>query len=103
MITYLYVSEAPWIARTGADGVATFRGVPAGSYSVQAWQPRLRPGPRASLQEKVALAEGAPTPARLPAGAAAGHAPAARPRTRALLRPPWASASASPPSWSPRW
>jgi plastocyanin len=61
MITYLYVSEAPWTARTGADGVAVLGGLPVGSYSVQAWQPRLRPGRAASLQEKVGVAEGKPT------------------------------------------
>jgi len=60
MITYLYVSDAPWSARTGADGVATISGVPAGSYSVQAWQPRLRPGRAPALQEKVTLTEGTP-------------------------------------------
>jgi len=61
MINYLYVTDAPWTARTGADGVALITGVPAGSYSVQAWQPRLRPGRAPSLQEKVGLAEGRPT------------------------------------------
>jgi plastocyanin len=60
MITYLYVSDAPWSARTAADGVATISGVPAGSaYRVQAWQPRLRPGRAPSLQENVAITEGA--------------------------------------------
>ena len=60
MITYLYVSEAPWNARTGADVVATFNGVPAGAgYRVQAWQPRLRPGRAPSMEENVAIAEGA--------------------------------------------
>ena len=61
MITYLYVTEAPWTARTGADGMAVFKDVPAGTYSVQAWQPRLRPGRAPALQEKVGLAEGQPT------------------------------------------
>jgi plastocyanin len=61
MINYLYVSDAPWIARTGADGVATIGGVPAGSgYRVQAWQPRLRPGRAPSMEENLSLAEGAP-------------------------------------------
>ena len=60
MITYLYVSEAPWTARTGADGVAKLSGLPAGGYRVQAWQPRLRPGRAPSVQDNVALAEGAP-------------------------------------------
>jgi plastocyanin len=61
MINYLYVTDAPWTARTGEDGVAVFNGVPAGSYSVQAWQPRLRPGRAPSLQEHVGLAEGKAT------------------------------------------
>ena len=60
MITYLYVSDAPWLGRTGADGVATIQGIPAGSYTVQAWQPRLRPGRARAVQEKVALADGQP-------------------------------------------
>ena len=44
MVTYLVVSDAPWVARTGADGLATFATLPAGDYAVRAWQPRLRPG-----------------------------------------------------------
>lgn len=61
MINYLYVTDAPWIARTGADGVATIGGVPAGGgYRVQAWQPRLRPGRAPSMEENLTLTEGAP-------------------------------------------
>ena len=60
MITYQYVTDAPWVGRTGADGNATVRGLPAGNYRVQAWQPRLRPGRAQSVQEQVALAEGTP-------------------------------------------
>lgn len=44
MIAYLYVSAAPWRARTDARGHAGFSGLPAGRYEVRAWQPRLRPG-----------------------------------------------------------
>jgi plastocyanin len=44
MIAYLYVSDAQWIARSGSDGQVAFRDLPAGVYSVNAWQPRLRPG-----------------------------------------------------------
>lgn len=44
MITFLYVTEATVLARTGADGVATLPGLAAGDYNVRAWQPRLRPG-----------------------------------------------------------
>lgn len=44
MIAWLYVSDAPWIARTGADGRARFDGLRPGDYEVRAWQPRLKPG-----------------------------------------------------------
>ena len=43
MITYLYVSDAPWIAHSGANGQVAFHGLPAGPYNVRVWQPRLRP------------------------------------------------------------
>jgi plastocyanin len=44
MIAYLYVTDAPRVAQTGATGAADFDGLPAGDYDVQVWQPRLRPG-----------------------------------------------------------
>jgi plastocyanin len=44
MITYLYVSDAPWISQSGADGKVRIDDVPAGHYTVRVWQPRLRPG-----------------------------------------------------------
>jgi plastocyanin len=44
MATYLYVSDAPWIARSGDDGRVVFDDLPAGSYDVRVWHPRLRPG-----------------------------------------------------------
>lgn len=43
MINYLYVSDAPWVARTGASGTVSFRDLPAGAYDVRVWQPRLPP------------------------------------------------------------
>lgn len=43
MIAYLYVSDAPWIAHSGADGLVAFHNLPAGAYNVRVWQPRLRP------------------------------------------------------------
>lgn len=44
MIAYLYVTDRPWAAQTGADGVARFAGLADGSYQAHIWQPRLRPG-----------------------------------------------------------
>ncbi len=43
MIAYLYVSDAPWIAHSGADGKVSFDALPTGAYEVRVWQPRLRP------------------------------------------------------------
>ena len=44
MITHLYVSDAPWLARTGTDGRATFDDLPPDAYTVEVWHPQLRPG-----------------------------------------------------------
>ena len=44
MITHLYVSDAPWIARTKSDGRAAFEGLAPGTYVVEVWHPQLRPG-----------------------------------------------------------
>jgi hypothetical protein len=44
MITHLFVSDAPWIARSDADGRALFDHLPAGTYEVEVWHPQLRPG-----------------------------------------------------------
>lgn len=44
MIAYLYVTDAPWAARTDDRGSVHFDALPAGRYEVRAWHPRLRPG-----------------------------------------------------------
>jgi plastocyanin len=41
MIGYLYVSESPYFAQTGADGTARISNLPAGSYRLQVWHPLL--------------------------------------------------------------
>ncbi|HEU4813537.1 MAG TPA: carboxypeptidase regulatory-like domain-containing protein [Xanthomonadaceae bacterium] len=41
MIAWLYVSDAPWLARTGQGGGVRFRDVPPGDYRVRVWHPRL--------------------------------------------------------------
>ena len=61
MVTYLVVSDAPWVARTGADGRAGFDTIPDGSYAVRVWQPRLRPDARGTeLPVTLPAREGAP-------------------------------------------
>ena len=44
MINYLYISDAPWVARTTADGRVTIGGLPPGDFDVRVWHPQLRPG-----------------------------------------------------------
>lgn len=50
MITYMVVSDAPWIAQSTANGQVAFHDLPAGAYSIHVWQPRLRPGTRDVVQ-----------------------------------------------------
>ena len=58
MVNYLYVSDAPWIARTDGRGVVAFRDLPAGAYDVRVWQPRLPPRRPDLVQSGVALRAG---------------------------------------------
>jgi plastocyanin len=44
MITHLYVTDAPWVAKSDAQGHAVFRNLPQGHYAVRVWHPQLRPG-----------------------------------------------------------
>lgn len=57
MIAYLYISDAPWIARSGTDGRVQFRDLPAGAYEIRVWQPRMRPGKTQSRSIDLASAE----------------------------------------------
>jgi plastocyanin len=42
MIGYVLIVSTPYFAKTDAGGVVHLRDLPAGSYEVQAWHPRLR-------------------------------------------------------------
>lgn len=42
MIGFVYVTETPYAAKTGVDGVAIVRNVPAGSATLQVWHPDIR-------------------------------------------------------------
>ena len=44
MAAYLVVTDAASVARSHADGSATFGELAPGTYDVRAWHPRLRPG-----------------------------------------------------------
>jgi plastocyanin len=41
MIGYIYVSETPFFAKTGAGGTAVIPDLPAGDYTVRIWHPNL--------------------------------------------------------------
>jgi plastocyanin len=55
MISYLYVTDAPWFARTDGTGRAAFADLPAGAYDVRVWHPRLPPARPDLVQEGVVL------------------------------------------------
>lgn len=55
MISYLYVTDAPWFARTDATGRVQFADLPAGAYDVRVWHPRLPPARPDLVQEGVVL------------------------------------------------
>jgi plastocyanin len=55
MISYLYVTDASWFARTDASGRVQFGDLPAGAYDVRVWHPRLPPARPDLVQEGVVL------------------------------------------------
>jgi hypothetical protein len=42
MVGYVKVVDTPFAIKTGADGVATLRGLPAGQATIRVWHPWLR-------------------------------------------------------------
>ena len=54
MIAYVYVSESPYFAKTGADGKATLSDLPAGNYTLRVWHPRLE-GKEEATERKIAV------------------------------------------------
>ena len=49
MITYFYVTDAPYVARTDTAGGARLE-FPDGDYDVRVWHPQRRPGARDDVQ-----------------------------------------------------
>jgi plastocyanin len=66
MATYLYVSQAPWIAQARNDGAAVFTDVPPGTYVVGAWHPRLRPGSTGARRQVVVVSANSPAALTIP-------------------------------------
>ena len=42
MEAHVLVVDTPWFARTGADGIAHIKSVPAGEYRLRVWHPQQR-------------------------------------------------------------
>ena len=59
MVGYIYVTDSPWFARTGADGTLRLRDLPPGEYTLRLWHALLdESGPQ--LSQPVRLADNAP-------------------------------------------
>lgn len=54
MISYVYVSESPYFAKTGANGKAALSDLPPGNYTVRVWHPRLE-GKEETTEQKVTI------------------------------------------------
>jgi plastocyanin len=60
MIGYIYVTDSPWFARSDDAGQWSLHDLPAGSYRLTAWHPRLQEPAGTSLQMTVTVADGTP-------------------------------------------
>lgn len=41
MVSYIYVLDTPYFAKTGSDGIANLGDLPAGTYVARLWHPRM--------------------------------------------------------------
>jgi plastocyanin len=57
MIAYILVVETPWFTVTGANGEAQLRDLPAGTYEVEIWQPRIKDPSSPPRQRAIVAAE----------------------------------------------
>jgi hypothetical protein len=58
MIGYIYVSESPYFAKTPAEGRVAVKDVPAGTYSVRVWHPRMKAAEETTLRSATLGANG---------------------------------------------
>lgn len=64
MIAYILVVPTPWFRVTDSSGAAQLHDLPAGSYDVEVWQPRLK-NPSDQPHQRVAVNTGVPLNFRL--------------------------------------
>lgn len=56
MQAFIYVTDAPYFAQTGANGKAVLAGLPPGEYQVHVWHPRMK-GAEGATTQKAVLAQ----------------------------------------------
>ena len=59
MISYVYVADTPYFAKTAKDGKALIKNVPAGHYTIRVWHPRMEGTEDATNQPLVVASAGA--------------------------------------------
>jgi plastocyanin len=60
MIGYILVTDSPYFGRSDEAGNWQMRDVPAGSYRITAWHPRLQEPAGTTLQQSMTAADGTP-------------------------------------------
>ena len=56
MIGYIYVSETPYFQKSGKEGTAALKDLPAGDYDVRVWQPNMSE-PEESTVKRITIAK----------------------------------------------
>lgn len=57
MVGYVYVLDTPYFAKTGTDGMAHLGDLPAGTYAVKLWQPRIEGAKPIVAEQKIVVGE----------------------------------------------
>lgn len=63
MIGYVYVTDAPYFGKTAAQGQVELKDLPAGTYKVRVWHPRLD-GEEESTARQIEVKDNAPASAK---------------------------------------
>ena len=58
MVGYIYVSETPFFAKTGAAGTAAIDEMPPGEYTVRVWHPSMERGEETTARRVTLSADG---------------------------------------------
>jgi plastocyanin len=59
MVGYIYVAETPNFGKSAKEGRVTFKELPAGSYAVRVWHPRMKESEESTVRRMVVTESGA--------------------------------------------